>query len=784
MAKTNYYEGRVHTIIYEDPDQAFYILKVLLNVDDPPVPGFPELEPPVTVRGHIPGLSLDINSWLSFEGTWRKHEKFGRQLIIQKAPVLRNGWDPDTIERVLTSNGVGERICQSIRAHFGDDGFAAALTDREKLETVPGLAKFSAAHVYQRWEATQAFFQTLGFLSELGLPAGKVRSIWRTFEDKAEQVLSRNPWALVQIDGITFQQADEIAMRLGLSLDNPGRMRGAVLYACKSFGSFGHLYMTTGQVHAHLSTLIPSPDRKQFAEALKNLHKEGSLVLDRETRKGMTAVYEPWPYQMEKESAALLLERMETAGFGAGQNDPDEYIDALTLNGPMTAEAAQSGDLKTTIQAAVEEWGSQSQMTLSPSQARGVVNALLHPVSILTGLPGTGKTTSLKAAVRVCQDAEIPFLLCAPTGIAAKRLSSLTGAEAFTIHRAFSAKGIRERQREATYAGIVGHGKRGKGEVGLGGEGEEWGFNEDNPHPAQVVIIDEASMVDQHLVYRILTCTAPNCRVVFVGDYAQLPSVGPGNVLRDLINSGKFPVEKLVTIFRQEDTSDIVFAAHAIQKGEVPKAPTKGDFVLLPVGSEEDAQSTIVKLAVGMYERRVNFQVLSPRHAGTLGVTKLNERLRGLLNPRSPGVEEVRLGKDTIREGDRVMVVQNNYDLGVFNGDVGKVAAVNRKKKTLDLKVFGAPPVIVTVSLKIARGLIRLAYACTVHKAQGLEYDVIILPVVESFRHQLQRNLYYTGVTRGRRRVILVGTHVALTRAVFNAKEDARNTMFLDRLAA
>jgi exodeoxyribonuclease V alpha subunit len=783
-----YYEGRVHTVMFRDDAEAFFILKVRLDDEGEAIPGFPSLSEAVSVRGHIPGMKIEVNSWLGFEAKWVNHEKYGKQLQITKAPVLKNGWTADTAEKMLANNGVAASIVKAIREHCSDDDlFMATLSDEKALRKVPGLTKFSAAQVRERWQATRAFFQTLGFLGDCGLPAGKIRQVWKVFEDEAERILSENPWELVRIEGITFRHADEIARRLGLSLADPNRMRGAVLYATQTMANFGHTYMTTGMLWGQTGTVLDSPDQKEFAKALGALHKEGLLVIDRETRPGTTAIYDPFSHRMEKEGAELLKARVVTAGYEKGGMNPAEYIEALAGFGPMTEAASAGGDLESTVKMAVKEWGQQSHIDLSPKQVEGVEHALLHPVSVLTGLPGTGKTTSLKAAVGILQDAGVRFLLCAPTGIAAKRLKALTGAEAYTIHRAFGAQGKSDDGREATYAGIVGDAK-----VGAGKSDDEsnWEFNADNPHPAQVVIVDESSMIDQHLLYRLLSCTKPTCRLVFVGDHAQLPSVGPGNVLRELIESGLFPVTKLTTIFRQADTSDIVFAAHDIHKGVVPKAGTKGEFVLLPTKTEEEALEAVCKLAKKLFERnqfastKSDFQILSPRHSGTVGVTRLNERLRELLNPRSPGRNEIRIGEDTMREDDRVMIIQNDYTLKVFNGDVGKINKVDRKGKNVEVKVFGDPPMFTSIEFNKARKIVRLAYACTVHKAQGLEYDTILMPVVDSFHHQLQRNLLYTAVTRAKKKVILVGTHSALEKAVGNAKEDERNTLFLDRLLA
>jgi len=780
-----YFSGRVIAVIYEDVSQAFYILKMAIDPPDDSEPDPIGLRPKLnaTVRGHIPGMTVKIGTWVGFDAKWTDHAEYGRQLVIQKAPVLKNGWSAHTAEKALAASGVGERLLQQIKDHVGEADFVAALGDEQKLNDVPGFDSFMTMFVLQKWQTVRAYFQAMSFLGDLGLPSGRIRQVWSMFGDDAEKVLSTNPWQLVRVDGISFKQADEIAMRLGLGQSNPERVRGAILYTCKERMSAGHLFMSTGQLYAEVSSIIPDLTTDGMGKVLAECHKAGLLVIDRGTRAGTTAIYDPWFWQLEKDSAAMLVARQTEAQFSpgsVGNQDPLSYRHRLASVGPRTEKLAKKKKtpLEKVVSNAVEEWGEAQQLVLSENQKRGVYNALLEPVSILTGLPGTGKTTSLKAVVRILQDAGVRFLLCAPTGIAAKNLANLTGSVASTIHRAFAAKGISEEKRETTYAGVVGDGDA---NVADGGKDEKWGYGPACPYPAEVVIVDEASMLDQHLLYRLLTCTAPGCRMVIVGDAAQLPSVGPGNVLRDLIRSGRFPVVNLTEIFRQKDTSAIVYAAHAIFRGDMPDCDTT-DFKLVPSSGDDDAQQIILKLAQKLYERRANFQILSPRHAGAVGVTTLNAKLRELLNPQRPGLQEIKLGEEPIREDDRIMIVRNDYDLGVFNGDVGKVTRVDRKAKEVEFKIHGEGSLHIRVPFKSVPSLVRLAYACTVHKAQGLEYDVIVMPLVDNFRHQLQRNLLYTAVTRGKTKVILVGTRSALALAVANDKEDQRNTLLKDRL--
>jgi exodeoxyribonuclease V alpha subunit len=736
---------------------------------------------------------VSVGVWFGFDGKWVDHPQYGRQIQILRAPVLKDGIDIETAGKMLISAGVGELLVKRLHHHFGDD-FIDALEDSSRLEKAPSMTNLTALHLASRWRSAKAHFQVLDFLNDLDVPKGKITKIWAHFGDKTQDILTQNPWSLVELEGLTFKVADEVARKLGLDLNDLNRVKGAALYAIKTQKEMGHLYLLTGQLLHLVRQNIPDLEPKQLAVSLGDLSKAGLVHLDRETRPGTTAIYEPWFYKVEEESTALLRERVGHAGLD-NQDRIEQFVEQLASVGPKTMKTAggakkkiqgwkqfskkRADDLVEGVaQQAIDEWGELAKVNLTPDQIQGVRNALLNPVSVISGLPGTGKTTSLRTLVRIIQSTGLPYLLVAPTGIAAKRLEAVTGSKAKTIHRAFQASGISAETREFTYAGIVGDSQT-RVEAN---SSEEWGHSQSNPHPAQFVVIDEASMVDQALLYRLLAGTSRTCRLVFVGDAAQLPSVGPGNVLRDLIDSDSFPTVSLTEIFRQEDTSDIVYAAHEIHAGRVPDAGQKSDFALVGISDETKVLAAILKIAEKLYRDRENFQILSPRHTGTVGVTNLNSRLRELLNPKSPGVQEIRLGSGDVREGDRVMVVKNNYKLHVYNGDVGKISRIDRRTKEVEVKIHDTRPLLVRFSFKDAPRYLRLAYACTIHKSQGQEYGHIVMPLVDSFHHQLQRNLLYTGVTRAKEKVILVGTHSALERAVGNNKEQDRNTLFIDRL--
>lgn len=769
----SYYSGRVHSVNFSDDSKAFYVLRVTLDAESVTSNLTSNV---VTVRGDIPGVQITVGTWFGFEAVWDDHPKYGRQLKITRAPVLKSGWDDETCEKVLISQTkIGNALAAKLREAFKGD-MPAALADPERLKTVPGITSFVADHIAHKWKVARSQYLTLDFLGDLGLPQGKIRQVWATFGDRAQDVLSTDPWSLLEIDGITFQDCDTVAFRLGLdcSPSNTNRVKGAVLHAAKSSKRDGHLYLSTRGLLDAVRPMDPLMTDRDIATGLKSLVDEKRVVVDRGIVPGVTAIYDPWSHETESASAQMLRDRATTAAIPADR--AARYAKAIL------GEEVPGITLREAGEKYLSRVGSNLGISLSTKQTEAVLNALTEAVTIITGLPGSGKTTSLRMALTLLHEAGVQPLVVAPTGIAAKRVASVTGVRASTIHRAFQANGIEsEDGREVTYAGVVGD--RGDASVSDGSD-EEWGFGPGNPHPAEVVVIDESSMVDQALLYRVLSCTRSDCRLVFVGDAAQLPSVGAGNVLRDLLASDRFPTVSLTEIFRQADTSPIVTAAHDIFHGRVPEAPVKSDFSLLPLFDEEDVLRTVLSLSEKLYHQRSNFQVLSPRHAGTLGVTNLNTRLRAIINPAQHGLNEVTVGGETLREGDRVIVCKNDYKLGVFNGDVAKVNFIDKNAKEIEIKIHGPPVVMVRIPLAKARTILRLAYAVTVHRCQGLEYDVVVMPLVDGFAHQLQRNLFYTAITRAKKKVLLVGTHRAMERAVLNNREDARNTMFAHRLRA
>jgi len=784
-----YFSGRVLAVFFKNEDQCFNIVKMTL--DGTPPDDLDEekalLWKEVVVKGYVPGVEIKPGVWFGFQGKWINDPKYGLQISVTKAPVIRDHIAPEVISEMLTSDGqLPDRVVRRLTKVFGE-GLFKALQDTDEIKKGLGVGVLEAEFLVTRWKAVINRLKVLETLNNMNLPRHKVGEIWATFGDETEELLTKNPWALVDIDGIPWADLDNVAKQMGIDLDNSDRRVAAVVHATRRGRQQGDMFLVAGQILTEVGKLLPGTRPKSIAVAIKDGHQRGNIVLDRKTRTGMTAIYDPWMHRTEEESSLFLRQRIAEAVV-----DGDD-VDLLARVGPVTRAVVEDSDASDDdiVYTALNECADSSGFQLSDKQAQGLYNALMEPVSILTGLPGTGKSTSMKVLVRLLQSIQVPFLMVAPTGIAAKRLATVSKHPASTIHRAFGARGSKEDDgRKSTYKGIVGSATK---KVGHGGRGEIWEFGPDNPHPADVVIVDEFSMVDQHLMWRILTGTKLSTRLVMIGDAAQLPSVGPGNVLRDLIKSEAFPTVNLTKIFRQEDTSAIVHAAHAIYRGEVPATSIGTDFALAPVSTDKKVLNAILKVCERLYKQAKaykgegigpTFQVLSPRHGGTVGVTNLNNHIRARLNPRSKGVQELKVGVESAREGDRVMVVKNNYDLGVYNGDVGKIRRISRKHKLVIVEVLDSPPRHISFNLVQASSHLRLAYACTVHKYQGLEVDTVVMPLVMGFGRQLQRNLLYTAITRARQRVILVGSRKALAKAVENNKEDTRNTLFVDRLVA
>lgn len=723
----------------------------------------------VTAKGHVLGLTLKEGVWLGFDGHWETHPKYGRQIAIDKAPRAPEGlWTTSMCSSMLLSSGLPDIVVRVLVDTFGEN-LPLALSDLRKLRKETLFSETEIAHIQKTWVKTCGVFETMDRLEDAGFSKYAMRQMWARF-DNLQDLLVEDPWRLLEIKGVTLQQVDSLAERFALSMTSPGRVRGLILETIRNSATGGNTFAPATEVVSRVLSAMPDSTATDISKSLVAAHGESLLVLDQKTRPGLTAIYAPWLHIVETTSAELLQERLQQAK--PSQTLPVIKGKEIEIQVPQTPEEWKSLVLET----------AGTKMVLSAEQLHGAYLALTAPVCVITGLPGTGKTTLLRVVSQMLVDHGNKVLLVAPTGIAAKRMQSVTGLQAKTIHRAFGAKSKAselEALAAATYGGTV----IDDDDTSEQEELTDWLYNKDRPHEADVVFVDEASMVDAHLLYRILIATKPTCRLVFIGDTAQLPSVGPGNVLSDLISAGCFPAVFLKEVFRQQEQSGIIRASHAIVKGDLPALDEVAkDFVFIPLQKEEEILDGLLQLVQALFQAKKEFQVLSPRHNGTLGVTNLNECIRGRLNPKNPSLSEVKIGTRLLRQGDRIMVSKNDYKLDVFNGDVGKVVSIDRNRH-VEVTLYGATAVHHMIPMDRVH-LLKLAYAMTVHKSQGQEYDHIVLPWVRGFSPQLERNLLYTGITRAKKKVIILGHLAALEQAARTARTQVRNTLLVERIGA
>jgi exodeoxyribonuclease V alpha subunit len=542
----------------------------------------------------------------------------------------------------------------------------------------------------------------------------------------AVELLAENPYRLVEVDGCSFQMADVVARGRGIEAADPRRLAAAVLWTMREQTRQGHLFLRPVDITVAISDLVDRSGVPPFAAMVDLMQAVGDAVSGLEERAEVTVdevgVYLPEMHTYERAAARMLKEAMNTpVALGV---DPETFLG---------------------------EYEKVNSIELSNLQREAVTKLATSRVLVVTGAPGTGKTTLIKAFVHLFRALKFSHLLTAPTGIAAKRLAHVTDTDASTVHRALKYDGF------------------------------GWQHNHENKLRVDAVIVDELSMVDQELFFRLLDALEPTTMLVLVGDDAQLPSVGPGNVLRELIASPSIPTLRLAHVFRQAEGSDIVLAAHRIRRGASPLGlPPKEDseFRFIPCSNEETIATLIVQMAGKLKARDANFQVMSPMYEGDVGVDSLNSKLRDALNP-DVGQKACELfGGLNLRVGDRVMVIRNDYKLNVYNGDIGKLVGIHPDHLTVRIHGIGShPDASVEFSMDAAPGMLRLAYAVTVHKSQGEEFETVLLPLVRSQSNMLQRNLFYTAVTRARKRVWVLGDVDAVERAVANARVQQRNTI-------
>lgn len=675
----------------------------------------------VTVVGSMP--ELQPGESVRLEGEWTTHPRHGRQFRAETVVQIRPA-SVEAISRYLGSGlikGVGPVTAKRIVEYFGLRTLEILDESPERLTEVPGVGQHRAALIAQAWVEQQQIKEVMLFLQGHNISTSLAVKIYKQYGDESISIVSRDPYRLARdIFGIGFRTADKIAQDLGLPPDAPGRIAAGVIYSLHEATNSGHVYVPRDTLVEDTAAMLEvAPELVEAS--VQRLLQTGELMAESVPvdLERVEAIYLPSMFHSEKGASARLKLMADTP--------QSRLADLLTLD----------------LDALIANVSARKGVTLNHQQREAVRLALTNKVSVLTGGPGTGKTTALHAVIAVLERTNHRFMLASPTGRAAKRLSEATGHPARTIHRM------------------------------LGFTPSEMKFlhDEHNPLDADLIVVDEASMLDLVLFYNLLKAIKPDSHLLLVGDVDQLPSVGAGDVLRDVIRSGVGPVTQLDVIFRQSGTSQIIRNAHRINRGELPDMSNQSDDFF--VFSEEDPEAAAA-LLVDIVQNRIpsrfgldpvaDIQVLAPMYRGPVGVSALNDVLQATLNPSSARLAERRLAGRLFRVGDKVIQTRNNYEKDVFNGDIGRVHSFDMTNHVI---VVAVEDRFVKYDWSEADELTH-AYCISVHRSQGSEYPCVVMPVVTQHYMMLQRNLLYTAVTRARQLVVLVGTRKAVAIAVRN----------------
>jgi exodeoxyribonuclease V alpha subunit len=708
--------GTVDRVTFHNDETGFSVLKVMIG----------GRKMPVTIVGQIPNIVP--GEGITAEGEWINDRTHGRQF---KAEYLKSH-PPDSlegIEKFLGSGlikGIGPVYAGKLIQHFGKTIFDVIERESARLEEVEGIGRTRRQLIKESWNAAREIRAIMAFLMSNGISTARAFRIYKCYGDQAINTLKKDPYCLARdIKGIGFKSADQIAMNMGISPNSDLRARAGIEHVLLEYTTAGHCACLVDEL-IDQAVKILDIDRPIIETALQHALSERRLI--RDEIEGESFIYLAALYENE----VSLARRLRALQEGKYPSPPIAVDKAV-------------------------EW-SESKMgfALAPAQRAAVATALTHKVSVITGGPGVGKTTLVRAIIQILRAKKVHVQLCAPTGRAAKRLNESTGLEAKTIHRMLEFEPGR------------GHFK----------------FGAKSPLEGDVFIVDESSMIDLPLACALIKALPRHAALVLVGDIDQLPSVGPGSVLKDIINCGCFPVTHLNEIFRQTEGSSIVMNAHAINKGQLPVSSPPGsgaDFFIMEEEDPEKAVQTILRLVKKHIPAKLKFspiqniQVLAPMIRGALGARNLNERLQDLLNPGEEFLE--RFGT-RFRERDKVMQLENDYDKDVFNGDVGFVQRIDVDEQQMVVR-FGDRFVKYEFN---ELDELAPAYAITVHKSQGSEYPCVVIPVHTQHYMMLQRNLLYTAITRGKKLVVLVGTKKAISMAVSRHDVSSRRTALRYRL--
>mgnify|MGYP000507139747 CR=1 FL=1 len=735
--------GSVERVTYYNPENGYSVLR--LKPDQRRLPGL-NREGLVTVTGNLPELSPGEH--LRLEGRWVHHARHGLQFQVETCEQVL----PATVEgirRYLGSGlvkGIGPHLAANITATFGANTLEIIENHPERLQDVPDIGPKRMRLIAAAWQEQKDVKEIMLFLHGHGISTNLAVKIYKQYGNQALAVVQNDPYRLARdIHGIGFKTADRIAQALGLPPNHPSRIEAGIVYSLNELSDEGHVFAPQPILVERAAELL-GLDQALVSAALERLRQQDLIRLDILPQ----AEVQPAP----------------GGDFQVRESDPGYGIQAVYLTPLYQCETGVAERLNTLNYALPSRLSDlppaflSLDPQLSPEQREAVNSALSHPLSILTGGPGTGKTTTIKALIDALEAGRKRYALASPTGRAAKRLSEATGRPASTIHRLLGYK-----------------------------PGEGFKYNASHPLQLDMLVIDEASMIDLVLINTLLKALEPGTHLLLVGDIDQLPSVGAGNVLGDMIRSGLAPVNRLSVIFRQAAGSMIIANAHRINQGKMPlfakdasaddpAASVPEDFYLFPAESAEEAARWVEEVVNKRIPARFGLrpkdqiQVLAPMYRGPAGVTALNERLQQTLNPPDARKAEKALFGQTFRNGDKVMQLQNNYDKEVFNGDIGFLKSIDLVEHTLLIDFDGRE---VSYDWSEADQL-TLAYAISVHKSQGSEFPAVVIPLITAHYLMLQRNLLYTAVTRAKQLCVLVGSRKAIAIAVHNDRVTRRYT--------
>lgn len=712
--------GTVDTIIFASQDNRFTVLKLSPE----------KLSTQITVT--LNGIAPLIGQLLEIEGEWVKHPKFGQQFKATTyktvAPTEISG-----IEKFLASgaiNGIGPAMAKKIVAEFGEKTLEIIAKSPNELLKVPGIGKKTAEKISTSYLEQSELTEIMVWLENHGISNTYAGKIFAKYGSFAIDIMEKDIYRLFQdIEGIGFLTADKLAFNLGIQREDKRRIISGIDYALMQLCNNGHCCIPEMALVDKTAKILQVNNQIIFT-ILKERIDNGSL--NTEVVGGETLIYPPYLYYAEKKVAMRLLQLQQATE-------------------PLSED---------NLSLFIKVWEKDNQIQLAQKQKEAIKACLHHGVLVLTGGPGTGKTTVIKGILSILKAQGLKIRLAAPTGRAAKRLSETTGQKALTIHRLLEANNLAQ------------------------DDNLQLGFSKDidDQLDADVIILDEVSMVDIVLMHHFLNAVPDGCRIILVGDTDQLPAVGPGSVLKDIIRSQKVPAIRLDEIFRQAQTSMIIQNAHIINAGRLPDLRKQySDFVFYELNDDTSITQKILDLCTKDlphegFDVLKDVQILSPMHRFLCGVENLNLMLQEQLNPKK-NQDELKYSSQTFRVGDKVMHIRNNYQKNVFNGDIGFIQDVNNKKLTVDYFDH-----IVTYE-KNELNELTLAYASSVHKSQGSEYKVVIIPLSTSHYIMLQRNLLYTAITRAKQKVIIIGSKKALMTAIQSNRTQKRYTLLAERLA-